>query len=402
MTATRPRVLYVTAGFPFPLSSGYLRHHHLLGQLAPQHHLHLLALGGPRFRPEHVHGVEGLVHKVEVVPRFDEGRRRTGQLLHPGRPDASARALARVVDDEIRAGRVDVVVLSGKETAVVADVVAGRVPLVVDLCDATSVRVGQELHLAGPARRAALMVRRNELRRVERRLIAAADVLLIASERDRTTLAEQGAPHAVLGALVVPNGIDLQHWRRNRQSLGDAVVFCGNLGYRPNADAALRLAHEVMPRVWAERPRAELVVVGADASPALAAALAHPRISATGTVDDVRPHLERGAVFVAPLRVATGIQNKLLEALALELPVVTSTVAAAGLVLGHDHPPLRVADTDHDVATAVSCRLDAVAAGHRAPHREGRAWVAGRFRWDRSGQVVADAVARLTGAPAPC
>lgn len=388
------RVLYITAGFPFPLSSGYLRHFHLLRELAPDHHLHLMSLVGSRFTPADEDGLAGFVDQVTTFARPTDrrGTDRLARLLDPGRADPAGVELAAAVAAELERGSVDVVVLSGKDTSRVADVVCGRVPLVIDLCDATSSRVTQEIELAGPARRAGLTIRRRNLRRVERHLVELGDALLTASSRDRDALLEEGAPQRVSLAQVVPNGIDLAYWQRQSDRVGDSVVFCGNLGYRPNADAARTLVQEIMPLVWAERPRTKVVVIGREASPSLIEDLSHPKVTLTGAVDDVRPHLELGAVFAAPLRMAAGIQNKLLEALAMELPVVTTSVAAAGLVAGDDQPPLTVADSPATAAGAILVQLERVDYGLRWPHAEGRRWVGDRFQWTASGQTLADIV----------
>ena len=393
MTSDVPiRVLYVTAGFPFPLSSGYLRHFHLLGQLAPSHRVHLMSLTGPSFRPRDVDGVQGIVERVSTFSRRTGRATRQVRLLDPTRPDAATRDLTEAVAAEIDRGAADVVVLSGKDTVPVTEVVRGRVPLVVDLCDAASARLTQQLPTASAARRAGLLVRRHGLRRVERRLMDAGDVLLAASARDRDILAHSGGPRAG-EAIVVPNGIDLSHWHRRRSTLGDGVVFCGNLGYRPNADAARQLILEVMPHVWARHPEARATVIGTGASVALQAELDAPRVTLTGAVADVRPHLEDGAVFAAPLRIGSGIQNKLLEAMAMELPVVTTTVAAAGLVTNGVRPPVTVADDASVAGTAIADQLDQVLQGATEPRRANRAWVGERFRWDRSGQALAQAIA---------
>lgn len=383
----RVRLLYLTAGFPFPLSSGYLRHFHLLRELACNHRLHLMSLTGPAFSLADIEGVRPFVDQVSVFSRPPAGKgRRASHLLDPARPDAAAEAMARAVDEELANGEADVVVLSGKDTAAVAEAVGGRVPLVVDLCDATSHRITQSIRLAPPVRRAGLVVRRRGIRRIERDLIEAADALVTASERDRVALREEGAPAAVLDAHVIPNGVDLAYWHRRSDVLGGAVVFCGNLAYGPNADAARVLVGEVMPLVWAERPETEVVLIGTGASPALVRALDRRRVTFTGAVPDVRPHLERGAVFAAPLRVAAGIQNKLLEALAMELPVVTTTVAAAGLCIGASPPPVAVADAPAAQAAAIVRQLQF--AGGR-PGRTEREWVTARFNWERSGLALA-------------
>jgi glycosyltransferase involved in cell wall biosynthesis len=384
----RSRVLYLTAGFPFPLSTGYLRHFHLLRELACNHHVHLLSLAGPTFQPDHLHGVEPFVDRVSTFPRTVGTRRgRLRRLLEPARPDAASLAMAAAVDDELQRGAVDVAIVSGKETVAAADRISGRAPLVVDLCDATSYRLTQAIELAGPMRRAGLQIRRRSVRGIEQHLVRSADALVTISERDRQALHDEGAPSRVLDAEVIPNGIDLAFWQRRRASLGDAVVFCGNLAFGPNADAARRLVLDVMPHVWDRRPATPVIVIGRGAPPELVAQLRHPQVTVTGPVDDVRPHLERGAVFMAPLRIASGIQNKLLEALAMELPVVTTTVAAAGLRSNGSTPPIAVADRPVDQAAAVLRKLDGWVG--RSPDRAGRTWVAQRFSWERSGARLA-------------
>lgn len=392
---TRRPVTYVTAGFPFPLSSGYLRHHHLIRALAPDHAVRLRSLVGRRFDEGAVAGVAHLVEDVQVFREPAGGRGAVARRrLRPHRR-ADVVALRAAVAADVAAG-VEAVVLSGKETVSVLDAVSGRVPVVVDLCDATSARITQEMGLAPPLRAAGLAARRHVVRRAQHRLVDEADLLLTASARDRELLVEEGAPRRAADALVLPNGIDLAHWRRTTDRLGDEVVLVGNLGYRPNADAATHLVEDVMPRVWEARPDVRVSLVGVGAPEALARRLARPRVAVVGAVPDVRPHLERAAVVVAPLRIATGIQNKLLEAMAMEVPVVTTPVAAAGL--GPDAPVV-VAAGAGAVAEAVVARLTAVAAGATTPDTAARRWVGERFDWAASGEQLADALAAtLAGA----
>jgi glycosyltransferase involved in cell wall biosynthesis len=243
-----------------------------------------------------------------------------------------------------------------------------------------------------------LAARRAEIARVERRLVARTPHLLFASARDRSALqATQGT--------VVPNGIDLRYWKRSvPPAEGVTVAFTGVMAYRPNHDAAVRLVTAVMPRV----PRARAVVAGRDPLPALRAAAARaPGVTLTGACPDLRPHLEAAAVYCAPLRFASGIQNKLLEALAMELPVVTTSVAAAGLRADGEEPPLLVADDDDDLARAVGGLLADPAERERLG-AAGRQYVERHFRWSESVARLDAALHRATAsapdarpAPAP-
>jgi glycosyltransferase involved in cell wall biosynthesis len=115
--------------------------------------------------------------------------------------------------------------------------------------------------------------------------------------------------------------------------------------------------------------------------PDVAALAADPRVTVTGTVDDIRPFLEEAGVYAAPLRFASGIQNKLLEAMAMAIPVVTTPIAVAGLAApGGDAPPVRVAVGPEAFAAGI---LEALAErdANPAPDQVGREYVEARFGW---------------------
>ena len=391
------RVLYLTAGFPYPLTSGYLRHHHLIRQLAPDHEVTLFSLAGRGFEPGHAEAMRPLVSRLRTfdttvtggVPAKATGRAR--QLLGAAANDGE-RAMAAAVRAEIDAGQVDAVLLSGKRTAgCLASL--GATPTVIDLCDATSARLRGGLRYAGAVRGADQALQYLAMRRVERALVARGDHLLFASERDRRLVLGEAEASTAGRVSVVPNGVDLDRWRRRRDRLGTDVVFTGALGYGPNEHAAVHLASEVMPRVWRHRPTTTLWLVGKEPTARLRAAAGDDRIRITGFVDDVRVPLEEAAVFAAPLHYGVGIQNKLLEAMAMEIPVVTSSLAADGVRLD-GRPPLTTADGPAETAAAVVARLEA-AASDPTPDHGARKWLAERFDWARSGSLVDDALRRV-------
>lgn len=378
------RILYVTAGFPYPLTSGYLRHYHFIRELCGRGHaVVLLSLAGADFRPDHAAGLEPLVEEVHTFATASrarsKGRKALERLRSAGGADPGVRALGAKAAELVRTQRFDAVLLSGKRTAPVLDRVDG-LPVVADVCDATVSRLRLARRYAGPVRGLALGLELRRTRRFEHALVTRAARLAFASSRDRElVLAEHR--HSRDGE-VVPNGVDLAFWRRGSRLLPrePSVVFSGALDYPPNEDAALVLVREVMPLVWASVPDAVLTLVGRDPTPRLRRAAADPRITVTGFVEDVRPYLEQAAVFAAPLRIGAGIQNKLLEALAMEVPVVASPLAAAGLHGAAGAPPLTEAAEAEDVARAVVERLEA-ARGGAAAHEAGRRFVAEGFTW---------------------
>ena len=126
---------------------------------------------------------------------------------------------------------------------------------------------------------------------------------------------------------ILNNGIDFDFFQRTSPHLGNKIVFIGNMAYPPNIDAALYLAKEIMPLVWQKNPQIPLIIAGADPDPSIQH-LSSKLITVTGRMDDIRKAYEEAAMLVAPMRLGTGMQNKILEALCMEIPVITTDIAA--------------------------------------------------------------------------
>ncbi|WP_298817346.1 glycosyltransferase [Chloroflexus sp.] len=132
--------------------------------------------------------------------------------------------------------------------------------------------------------------------------------------------------------IVAPNGVDLDYFQPYygpRQP--DHLVFTGKMSYHANEAAARFLIEEIMPLVWTKRPAVNVTLAGAEPGPRLRAYARDPRITVTGPVPDLRPYLNQATLAVAPIRYGTGIQNKVLEAMATATPVITSHQATVAL-----------------------------------------------------------------------
>jgi glycosyltransferase involved in cell wall biosynthesis len=280
-----------------------------------------------------------------------------------------------------------------------------EIPLVADLCDATSSRVRREMRYASPGRLPLLGLEYLEVRRVERRLMHIARHALFASARDRADLlgTDRSRDDRLAPASIVPNGVDLGVWQRSARTLGrDEIVLTGAMDYPPNVDAAIHLVDDILPRVQAAVPTAHVSIVGRDPTAGVRALSDRPGVTVTGFVDDVRPYLEHASVFAAPIRFGAGIQNKLLEALAMEVPVVATPLAAEGLRTEDGaNPPIDVARGAAEAAERIVARLRLAADGPSADPVL-RRYVADHFDWgrnaDRLEHILTDAAeARPTG-----
>ncbi|GHO46321.1 glycosyltransferase [Ktedonospora formicarum] len=225
--------------------------------------------------------------------------------------------------------------------------------------------------------------------------------VLVTSPRDQQALEaigrdgqikEQGQPIAKITAL--PHGIDqeyYQYYRGERQP--ETLIFSGKMSFHANVAGALHLVQKIMPLIWRERPQVRLVIAGSKPPTSIRALAKDSRIEVTGYVADLRPAIQGARVAICPLPYAVGIQNKVLEAMALGTPVVASSHAAAGLqaVAGQD---LLVADDPEQVAQA-TLRLLNDEDAWQTLSRQGHSYIQKYHNWNT---ITTDLIALYTQA----
>ena len=191
--------------------------------------------------------------------------------------------------------------------------------------------------------------------------------------------------------LVVPNGFAprlLTH--PPRRAAAPTIVFVGTMDYRPNVDAVAWFVKQVFPAIVRRVPAARLLLVGHDSRQRLRGLIDGDRIVATGSVPDVAPLVAASTVSIAPIRVGSGTRVKILEALALAVPVVSTTLGAEGLDLVPGRE-IVLADEPEAFAVGVVRLLDDQAA-RDAMGEAGRAAVAAAYSWDRIEQRLGEDV----------
>ncbi|MEO7192301.1 MAG: TIGR03087 family PEP-CTERM/XrtA system glycosyltransferase [Vicinamibacterales bacterium] len=237
-------------------------------------------------------------------------------------------------------------------------------PFVLDMVDVDSAKWADLSRQTAPPRRWIYQREAHTLARFEAHAAMRARAVTVVSDRERVTM-EALAPAA--NVLVLPNGVDVASFTRppDADEL-PTVVFSGMMDYEPNVEAVEWFAVEVWPRVRQVRADARFVIVGANPVAAVhALAERDPSITVTGRVESVQPHLWKAAVSVAPVRVARGLQNKVLEALAAGVPTVVCSAVHAGLPAGVDRGCV-VADAPDEFAHAVVTLLGQTGAARRA------------------------------------
>jgi sugar transferase (PEP-CTERM/EpsH1 system associated) len=270
---------------------------------------------------------------------------------------------------------------------------------IVDLTDVISKEISLSLPYRGLASRLLYSLEKPRIARYERWVAQNFEETWLISEADRKLLAA-ACPGANI--RVVPNGVDLALFRPTGQvSVPNSLIFVGHMGVFHNIDAAIHLVTEVLPLVQAQIPDCKLKIVGAEPDPQVRRLGHDPSVTVTGFVPDLNKQLNQAAVFVAPLRFAAGIQNKVLEAMAAGTPVVTTSLINQGLGAQPDHELLLADDAASTAQQIVFVLQD-------REHREqiaqaGRQFVVQKYSWahavERVGAIEEQLRRRVPGFP---
>ncbi|TPG12368.1 TIGR03087 family PEP-CTERM/XrtA system glycosyltransferase [Sphingomonas oligophenolica] len=374
-------ILFLAHRAPFPPDRGdKIRSYHVLRHLAARARVHLIGFAedpADRHIPD---DLRARLTSVTIVPRTKSRGLAAIEAVLTGQPvsltafadHAMARAVRRVLDGE----PIEAIYCFSGQMAQYLPIDGPRA--IMDFVDVDSAKFG------GFATRGPLALRwlmRREARLLgafERDVARRVDVSLLVSDAEAELFRDGGAEGDV---RVVENGIDAGVFDPTIvtpvDEAGPLIVFTGQMDYRPNIDAVTWFARSVMPLIRQQHRDARFAIVGRAPSAAVKA-LAGPGVIVTGAVDDVRGWIAAASVCVAPLELARGIQNKILEAMAMARAVVASAVAAEGI----DHGgTIQVADGATDTAAAVIALIDdrdtAAALGEAA-----RVRVLARYDWD--------------------
>jgi sugar transferase (PEP-CTERM/EpsH1 system associated) len=263
---------------------------------------------------------------------------------------------------------------------------------VMDLIDIDSLKWAQYVEKAPPW---TAWIYRHEARYLgayEQRIAREFDRLVVVSHQERA-LFPGGAPENL---SAIPNGVDLE-WFSPREeapqgSSPPTLVFTGVMDYWPNVDGITWFVDEVLPLIREKVPDVELLVVGSRPSPEVRRLAQRRGITVTGFVDDVRTYIQRASVCVVPLRIARGIQNKVLEAMSMGKAVVTTPQAYEGVRAKAGDDIVVAADPAAFAAAVVSLLGDAARAGRIG--RSARLCVESNYSWARN---LATLDAMLTG-----
>jgi sugar transferase (PEP-CTERM/EpsH1 system associated) len=407
------RILFVT---PYPPSRIRVRGYGFLTQLRREHDVTIATQVASE---QELTDVEALRTQGFAVVTTEESKRRaalhSGMALLGSLPlqvaYARSQRFTQAVQELWAQRTFDVIHVEHLRGIASMEPLAQAHPLVWDAVDCISL-LSKQTMVGGPSLpvRTVALLEHKRTQRYEGRIVHMLPHVLVTSERDRQAMIElrhtQTASvtgndeEAKATIQVLPNGVDLAYFSPlNQERRRFNVVFSGKMSYHANVATALYLYRQIMPLIWQQQPETTLTIVGSKPPLSIQQLARDPRVEVTGYVDDLRPYVGRAQVMLSPMVYSVGIQNKVLEAMALGTPVVVAAQAAAALGTrpGRD---LMVASSANEFAE-LTLRLMNDAALHATLSRCGRAYVEQQHDWrlitDRLVDIYQQAILAHTG-----
>src|SRR5947209_905139 len=330
------RIFYVCRRVPFPPDRGdKIAAFNAIRHLSARHEVHVFCLGDGVQDLANISGLQAYAKSVTAAP-VDEFtiKLRALEALFTGQPLSVATLneakLHNAIQKRFAELRPELIIVYSCNMAQFAEHFP-NVPRIMHFGDLDSLKWLQYAERSSMPLNWIYAIEARRLLGYERHIAQMFSHALVHTEIEKQDFERliPGIPVAVVG-----NGVDLDYFRSAGEAKRPAsMVFTGVMDYRPNIDAVVWFCNEILPIVQTEIPAANFTICGSRPAPPVRRLAKRRGVTVTGWVPDARPYLDRAEVFVAPLRMTRGVQNKLLEALAMSLPCIVSTAAWRGTVV---------------------------------------------------------------------
>ncbi len=398
------KILIIEEEFPYPLNSGKrLRTVNLTKALSKLDEVTYLAYGVQE--SESFQGMKSIGVNPVAVPPID--RRQQGlrfywkllaNLLSPLPYIVTShfsRAFQNAVHDQLNKTDFDVVIAEWTPYAIfIREVVSARKIIVAHNIEASIWRRYYE-NERNPFRRAYIALQSSKVTHFERQAFTWVDGATAVSRAEADVIRGFNVPYDV---AVIDNGVDLSYFRPGQAvPRPHSLVFTGAMDWRPNQDAVLYFVQRVLPLIRKQISDVTFVIVGRQ-PPERVRALAGARgVTVTGTVEDVRPYIDQAALYVVPLRIGGGSRLKILEAMAMQKPVISTSIGAEGLRVSDKENILLYEDAPTFAEGVIRLLQDEEE--QRRLAAAGRALVEREYGWEQLGRRLHDYLSRITSKP---
>ncbi|MDP3463697.1 MAG: glycosyltransferase [Bacteroidales bacterium] len=377
------RIFVLLSRIPWPLEKGdKLRAYHQIRCLSQKNEIILCALNTDR-KADKQRAFKALQPYCRSINFIDLPA--TGKAINliramaEGRPLQSGyfynRSANRKINTLINEYKPDM--LYGQLLRVAEYIRYHKLPKALDYQDVFSVGMQRRVEVSPWYLKPFLRLEFSRLTRYESEVFSDFDLKCIISKPDRDLIAHPDREQI----MIVANGVDHDFFKPLIKEKKFDVVFTGNMAYPPNVNAAEFLVREIMPKVWNKYPQTKVLLAGATPDQRVRN-LASDRVSVSGWLDDIREAYATSKIFIAPMRIGTGLQNKLLEAMSMKLPCITTPLANNALEGRHGDNLLLGNSADELATNILHLMQDDIDAGRIADN--GYNFVHQHYNWEQA------------------
>lgn len=321
------KIFVLLSRFPYPLQKGdKLRAYNQLKHLSKNHDIILCALNDSPIYPKAIKQLKPYCSAIEIIdiPKsaiyfnllwklfFSRTSLQVSYFYHKRAQKKINRLIDKHQPDHIYCQLIRV-------ASYVKDI---PIKKTLDYMDALARGMERRIERSPIYLKPFLKIETNRLKIFEHEIFDYFDNKTIISDQDRKLIVHVRNDEIA----VIPNGVDFDKFYPMDVPRKFDLIFTGNMSYPPNVMAAEYLVREIMPLVWKHNPDIKVALVGANPSNRVKV-LGSSKVTVTGFVEDINEYYSSASVFIAPMQIGTGLQNKLLEAMAIQLPCITSTLA---------------------------------------------------------------------------
>jgi glycosyltransferase involved in cell wall biosynthesis len=342
------KLLVILPRFPYPIEKGdKLRAYHQIRLLSQTFEILLVTISHSKVKQADIDKVKPYCKSITIIrQRWVSFAVNLLKALFNGWPLQAGYYYSshaqRRIDKLIENEKPDRLYCQLLRTAAYAQNFKG--PKTLDYQDVFSKGIERRIPTAGILMKPLLKLEYQRLQRYEKKLFTQFDHKTIISLPDRDYIMHPEREKIV----IVPNGVDRKYFSPGKSTITHELIFTGNMGYPPNVDCAEYLVNKVLPIIHRTHPNTRIMLAGASPHTKVKA-LASDKVTVTGWVDDIRTCYSSAIIFLAPMQIGTGLQNKLLEAMSMRLPCITSSLCNAALGAA-DGTDILVGDNPQQVA----------------------------------------------------
>ncbi len=350
------KLFVVLSRVPFPLDKGdKLRAFNFIRHLSAYHDIYLCCLNENSLHPEAIAKIQPYCKEIHIVKLSKAGIVfNLFKAFFNGKPFQigyfySSRAQQQINDLITKIEPDHIFCQLCRMAEYVKEL---HIPKTIDYQDVFSYGVKRRLMTDAFYLKPLLHSEYKRMLKYEASIFECFDHKIIISETDRNLI-----PHTQKQEIhVLPNGVDVSYYHAIHSQKAYDILFTGNMAYPPNIDACQFLVNEIMPLVWTIYPEVKVMLAGASPH-VLVKKLQSEKVEVTGWVEDMRKCYAQSKIFIAPMRIGTGLQNKLLEAMAMQLPCITTPLANDALKAIENEAVL-IGDTAEELAQHIVFLLE--------------------------------------------